>query len=51
MEDFSKEEQIVYEILNDLRDRRGLKQAFDSIDEDVQLEIMNTWFKIVKNKI
>jgi hypothetical protein len=47
----SKEEQIVFSILYDLRDRRGLRQEWDGIDDDIQEEILKEWIKIVKAKI
>jgi len=45
----SKEEQIVFSILNDFTDRRGLKQEWNQIDEDIQEEIIKKWIKLTKN--
>ena len=40
---------IVDEIIKDMSDRRGLRQEWDLIDEDVQEEIRETWRGIVKD--
>lgn len=47
----SKEEEIVFLILEDLTDRRGLRQSWEQIDDDTQAKILNTWKKIVKEKL
>lgn len=31
----------------DLRDRSGLGDAFDSIDAEIQTEVVDTWVEIV----
>ena len=31
----------------DLRDRSGLGDAFDGIDEEIQTEVVDTWVEIV----
>lgn len=41
-------EAIVDEIIMDICDRRGLRQAWEAIDEGVQREIRDTWIEIVK---
>lgn len=38
---------IVKEIIDDLSDRRGLRQEWEQIDDDTQHEIRDTWVKIV----
>ena len=43
-----KSEQIVDAIISDLTDRRGLRQEWEMIDEDIQEEIKETWISIVK---
>lgn len=46
----NKEEQaekIVENIVSDLTDRRGLKQEWWMIDEDIQKEIKETWKEII----
>jgi hypothetical protein len=47
----SKEEQIAFDIIADFTDRRGLKQEWEQIDEDVKEEIIQTWINIVKTKL
>ena len=48
---YPKEERIVYEILKDLRDRRGLKHTWEEIDDDVQNEILASWIQIVHKQL
>lgn len=43
--------QIVQEILDDLRNRRGLRQEWDQIDSDIQSEIHQRWMKIVTDHL
>jgi len=38
---------IVYDIIHDLTDRRGLRQGWDEIDDDIQDEIIDKWIGIV----
>ena len=45
MEDVAR--QIVDNILYDLTDRRGLRQEWEQIDDDIQQEIKDAWFQIV----
>ena len=40
---------ILFEIVRDFKDRRGLKQEWDEIDEDVQEEIFETWLEIIES--
>ena len=42
---------IVDRILYDLRNRKGLGQAWDQIDEDIQNEIIDEWTYIVDREI
>jgi hypothetical protein len=37
----------VERIIDDLTDRRGLREEWDEIDEDVQGEIMTVWVGII----
>jgi hypothetical protein len=37
---------IVHALIKDLCDRRGLRQAWEQIDDDVQREIVKTWTQI-----
>ena len=41
-------EKIARAIEDDIRDRRGLRQEFDSIDEDTQDEIRDTWTRLIQ---
>jgi hypothetical protein len=45
------EEKIVFSLLRDIVDRRGLKQAWDQIDKKEQDKIINAWIDIVKLKL
>lgn len=47
----SVEERIAYEIIDDLRDRRGLKHQFESIDEEIQDEIFEAWKQIISENL
>ena len=40
-------EKIVQAIYRDFTDRRGLRQAWDTIDDDLQAEILAEWKRIV----
>lgn len=40
----------VDDIISDLCGRSGLDQ-FENIDEDIQEEIKDTWFNIIKNNL
>lgn len=40
-------EKIVDKIIDDFTDRRGLRQEWENIDEEIQQEIRDTWIKIV----
>lgn len=42
------EKSIMYAILADLRDRRGLRQEFEACDQDIQEEIMAKWLEIIQ---
>ena len=44
-------EKIVFDIVKDFTDRRGLRQEWDNIDDDIQCEIMNTWIEKTKETI
>lgn len=43
--------EIVGFIIDDLTDRKGLRQVWDEIDEDIQQEIFNKWKRIVESHI
>ncbi len=42
---------IVEEIVRDIESRRGLRQEWESIDEDIQDEIKDTWKKIIETNL
>jgi precorrin-2 methylase len=44
-------EKIVNDIIKDILDRRGLKQEFQAIDDDIQEEIKTTWKNIIIKNI
>jgi hypothetical protein len=43
-----KADAIVESILMDFTDRRGLRQAWEGIDDDIQEEIKQEWVNIAK---
>lgn len=43
----TKELKAVFNIVNDLRDRRGIKHEFNNIDADIQDEIIDTWVECI----
>ena len=42
------DKKILFEILEDFADRRGLRQGWDEIDRDIQEEILQVWLKIIR---
>lgn len=44
-------EDVCYEILTDLKDRRGFRQLFDELDEDIENEIIEEWKEKIINQI
>jgi hypothetical protein len=38
-------------IILDLSDRRGLKQEWDQIDDDIQQEIKETWAGLINREL
>jgi hypothetical protein len=44
----SKAERIVFSLLHDFTDRRGLRQAWEQIDEDIQEEMIAEWIRLTK---
>jgi len=40
--------QIVEGILTDLKDRRGLRQEWNAIDDEIRQQIVETWSAIVR---
>jgi hypothetical protein len=45
------EKEIVFAILHDFTDRRGLRQEWEQIEEDIKEEMIQTWIDIVKSKL
>ncbi len=42
---------IVNDIIEDICDRKGLGNEWENIDEDIQEEIKEKWFKIVDKNL
>ena len=42
---------IVADIITNLCDRRGLGNAYEDIDDDIQAELIEKWESIVDNRI
>jgi len=42
---------ILFEIVSDLTGRRGLRQEWEGIDDDIQEEIMDEWLEIIEKYI
>ena len=42
---------IVFSIMDDFLDRRGLKHAFEACDDDIKDEIIQVWINIVKAEL
>lgn len=40
-------ETIVDKIIEDLTDRRGLRQEWEQLDEEIQQEIRQSWIELV----
>lgn len=49
--DLSIHEKIVFDIIADFTDRRGLKSEWSDIDIDIKEEIIETWINIVQNNL
>jgi hypothetical protein len=43
-----REKKILFDIVRDFTDRRGLRQEWEQIDDDIQEEILSTWLGIIK---
>lgn len=44
-------EKIVDAIITNLTDRRGLRDAWDSVDEDIQAECRGAWINLARRVI
>lgn len=51
IEPSSKTKKAVFDIIKDLTGRRGIKHEFNSIDGDIQDEIIETWMTIIDNAV
>jgi hypothetical protein len=47
----SQDARIVSAILDDVTDRRGWRQAWDSFDDDVREEIIARWIELVQTEL
>lgn len=45
-----RNKRILFDLVADFTDRRGLRQEWEQIDEDVQEEIFRTWLRIIKKQ-
>jgi hypothetical protein len=45
------DERIVDAIIADFTDRRGLRQEWEQIDDDIQAEIRATWIALVNREL
>lgn len=45
------EKRILYRIVRDFTDRRGLRHEWDGIDENIQEEILQKWQDIIWDEI
>lgn len=43
-----KAKNILFNIVEDFTDRRGLRQEWEQIDNGIQEEILQTWLKIIQ---
>lgn len=51
MKKIDKAERIVKAIEADFTDRRGLRQEWEQIDQETQMEIRETWVKLVRKEL
>lgn len=47
----TKAEEIVFDIMRDFTDRRGLRQEWEQIDDDIKEEIIEKWITLVNKKL
>lgn len=45
------ERRIAYRILHDMTDRRGLRQQWEQIDEEIQEELIASWIELVSAEL
>jgi hypothetical protein len=51
MNKVSTAKRIVEAIIEDFTDRRGLRQEWEQIDDDIRREIVRTWKAIVRKEL
>lgn len=51
MTDLPLAKRIVYNIVNDLRDRRGIRHEWDQVDSGIQEEILQTLIEITEQEL
>lgn len=39
---------LLFALIRDMTDRRGLRHEWDKIDDDVREELLNTWLSIIR---
>lgn len=44
----SNAKRVVFKIINDITDRRGIGNEFENIDDEIQEEIVDDWIKFVE---
>jgi hypothetical protein len=42
---------ILFEIVDDFTDRRGLRQEWETIDDDIKEEILGAWLEIIEKNL
>jgi hypothetical protein len=47
----SQVKMILFDIVSDFTDRRGLRQEWDNIDDDIQEEILEKWLEIIERHV
>lgn len=45
----SQSESVVFEIISDLKGRKGIGNEFEQIDSEIQEEIIDAWINIVES--
>ena len=50
-EPVNKARTIVFKLIDDITDRRGLKKEFNALDSDIQEELIGTWEKLVSEEL
>lgn len=47
----SQAENIVFTLLHDLKNRRGMRQAWEILSEEKQEEVVRHWVELIKEKV